>query len=421
MRINKRIIVILIVAGCLLLFLGYLCRQSLWSENTYRNVKVLETEGEAYVTRKDTQISVYEQMIIQGGDSMVTGKDGRVDLQLDDDKYLVVEEDSQVEFELEGNKEKGAICIHLNQGAVYNEIDNPLARDDSYEIHTPDGVMAVRGTKFRVSVRTSSNGKKRETRISVFDGTVHVQLDGNSDEVFLTEDNEAVINNNIDEKDENNEQSKPWFTKREGQIETDNLPNYLTTQSQTNNENETDAETKETPMATHEATPEATQMPKATSAATSKPTSRPVAVAKATAVSTPEPVATATAIPTLTPVATEAPITTYEEEQLSEPEPAEEETPTLKPVETPAPIATPDPKETPASSESPVPTDPPTSSESPVPSATPTSSESPDPTETPTPSESPVPSATPTPSESPDSAETPTPSGSPVPSTTPST
>ena len=420
MRINKRIIVILIVAGCLLLFLGYLCRQVFWSESTYRNVKVLETEGEAYVTRKDTQISVYEQMIIQGGDSMVTGKDGRVDLQLDDDKYLVVEEDSQVEFELEGNKEKGAICIHLNQGAVYNEIDNPLARDDSYEIHTPDGVMAVRGTKFRVSVRTSSNGKKRETRISVFDGTVHVQLDGNSDEVFLTEDNEAVINNNIDEKDENNEQSKPWFTKREGQIETDNLPNYLTTQSQTNNENETDAETKETPMATHEATPEATQMPKATPAATSKPTSRPVAVATATAVPTPEPVATATAIPTLTPVATEAPITTYEEEQLSESEPAEE-TPTLKPVETPAPIATPDPKETPASSESPVPTDPPTSSESPVPSATPTSSESPDPTETPTPSESPVPSATPTPSESPDSAETPTPSGSPVPSTTPST
>ena len=409
MRINKRIIVILIVAGCLLLFLGYLCRQVFWSENTYRNVKVLETEGEAYVTRKDTQISVYEQMIIQGGDSMVTGKDGRVDLQLDDDKYLVVEEDSQVEFELEGNKEKGAICIYLNQGAVYNQIDNPLAQDDSYEIHTPDGVMAVRGTKFRVSVRTSSNGKKRETRISVFDGTVHVQLDGNSDEVFLTEDNEAVINNNIDEKDENNEQSKPWFTKREGQIETDNLPNYLTTQSQTNNENETDAETKETPMETHEAIPEATQMPKATPAATSKPTSRPVAVATATAVSTPEPVATATAIPTLTPVATEAPITTYEEEQLSASEPAEE-TPTLKPVETPAPIATPDPKETPASSESPVPTDPPTSSESPVPSATPTSSESPVPTETPTPSESPVPSATPTPSESPDSAETPTPS-----------
>ena len=416
MRINKRIIVILIVAGCLLLFLGYLCRQVFWSESTYRNVKVLETEGEAYVTRKDTQISVYEQMIIQGGDSMVTGKDGRVDLQLDDDKYLVVEEDSQVEFELEGNKEKGAICIYLNQGAVYNQIDNPLAQDDSYEIHTPDGVMAVRGTKFRVSVRTSSNGKKRETRISVFDGTVHVQLDGNSDEVFLTEDNEAVINNNIDEKDENNEQSKPWFTKREGKIETDNLPDYLATQSQTNNENETDAETKETPMATHEATPEAipeatpeaTQMPKTTPAATGKPTSRPVAVATATAVPMPGPVATATAVPTLTPVATEAPITTYEEEQLSEPEPAEEETPTLKPVETPAPLATPNPKETPASSESPDPTDPPTSSESPVPSATPTSPSTSDSAETPTPSTTPQATATPTPSTTPQETETPT-------------
>ncbi len=219
------------IAAALALLLicgGQLRGERAFAEETYRNVKVLETEGEAYVERNEIRMPVYEQQVIQGGDYMTTGTDGRVDLRLDDDKYMVVEEDSQVEFELEGDQEKGAIRIYLTEGAVYNEIENPLAQDDSYEIHTPDGVMAVRGTKFRVSVRKNSDGTFRETFITVFDGTVYVRVDnGEKEEAFVQAGEEAIIDKNLYEEEGNEKETEPRFRKRGGDIEIGNLPEYL--------------------------------------------------------------------------------------------------------------------------------------------------------------------------------------------------
>lgn len=219
------------IAAALALLLicgGQLRGERAFAEETYRNVKVLETEGEAYVERNEIQMPVYEQQMIQGGDYMTTGTDGRVDLRLDDDKYMVVEEDSQVEFELEGDQEKGAIRIYLTESAVYNEIENPLAQDDSYEIHTPDGVMAVRGTKFRVSVRKNSDGTFRETFITVFDGTVYVRVNnGEKEEAFVQAGEEAIIDKNLYEEEGNEKETEPRFRKRGGDIEIGNLPEYL--------------------------------------------------------------------------------------------------------------------------------------------------------------------------------------------------
>ena len=123
-----------IVVVCVVLFGG---------EETYRSVRVLEYQGEATVTRDGEEFAVYDDLVVQGGDGLTTGADGEVDLRLDQDKYLVVESSSQVAFQLEGNTEQGAIRIELQAGAVFNSIENPLAEGDSYEIVTPDGVMAV--------------------------------------------------------------------------------------------------------------------------------------------------------------------------------------------------------------------------------------------------------------------------------------
>ena len=154
-----------IVVVCVVLFGG---------EETYRSVRVLEYQGEATVTRDGEEFAVYDDLVVQGGDGLTTGADGEVDLRLDQDKYLVVESSSQVAFQLEGNTEQGAIRIELQAGAVFNSIENPLAEGDSYEIVTPDGVMAVRGTQFRVEVGDSEDGSLRETRVSVLVGTVYV-------------------------------------------------------------------------------------------------------------------------------------------------------------------------------------------------------------------------------------------------------
>ncbi len=93
------------------------CMVFLGGEKTYRSVRVLEYQGQATVTRKEETFSVYDDLVIQGGDGMATGEDGQVDLRLDEDKYLVVESSSQVSFDLEGNTEKGAIRINLQEGA----------------------------------------------------------------------------------------------------------------------------------------------------------------------------------------------------------------------------------------------------------------------------------------------------------------
>lgn len=77
---------------------------------------------------------------------------------------------------------------------MFNSIENPLAEGDSYEIVTPDGAMAVRGTQFRVAVGVSPDGNARETRVSVLEGTVHVQLNNHAqDQTSLTAGQEAII------------------------------------------------------------------------------------------------------------------------------------------------------------------------------------------------------------------------------------
>ncbi|MDO5425205.1 MAG: FecR family protein, partial [Eubacteriales bacterium] len=194
-----------------------------FAEETYRNVKVLETEGEVFVERKEVEMPVYAQMMVQGGDRMVTGEDGRVDLQLDEAKYLVIEEDSKVEFELEGDQEKGAIRILLEEGAVFNEIEEAIGEEDCYEIQTPDGVMAVRGTKFRVEVRESEEESLRVTTVTVFEGEVHVWVDNEMEEdAVITAGEEAVIERSLETEEE-----MPWFRKGGGAIDVGNLPEYL--------------------------------------------------------------------------------------------------------------------------------------------------------------------------------------------------
>ena len=145
------------------------------TEPSYRSVKVLGTEGTASVERDEETFTAYEGMLVKGADILTTGEKSRADLKLDDDKYMVVEENSRVEFELKGNPRKGAIGIHLLDGAVYNNIENPLSEEDSYEIYSSDYVMAVRGTKFRVEVTVDEKTNTRIIRLTVLEGTVHIE------------------------------------------------------------------------------------------------------------------------------------------------------------------------------------------------------------------------------------------------------
>ena len=225
---RKRIILIVSIAAAavVLVTAGIVLTNISDADETYRNVKILETEGTVDLLRDEKTISVYEQMVIRGGDIISTGADGRADLSLDDDKYAVIEPSSEVEFELKGEKNNGEICLHLNSGAIYNEIDNPIADEDGYSIETPDGVMAVRGTKFRVAIEKTEDGLWRLTTIYVFEGSVYIKVDNSDDEdTLITAGEEAAIEKYFG--NEQNAEKEARLRKSGGSIDKENLPDYL--------------------------------------------------------------------------------------------------------------------------------------------------------------------------------------------------
>lgn len=123
-------------------------------EDSYRVLKVFELEGEAIVSRENTgDLDAYEGMNLESGDMLTVGEDSSIRLQLDDDKYLLLDEGTIIELIAEGDSADSKTTIDLKEGTILNEISNPLSDNSTYEVTTPKATMAVRGTSFMVSVK----------------------------------------------------------------------------------------------------------------------------------------------------------------------------------------------------------------------------------------------------------------------------
>ncbi len=131
----------------------------------FRSAKVIAVRGTATLSRGEDSFAVYEGLVLQSGDRLTTQADGRVDLKLDEDKFVLLEENTAVSLLLEGDPQKGAIILQQTRGTVHHAIENPLAEEDSYQVHTPDAVMAVRGTEFDTIVTQTDAGSQTETRV----------------------------------------------------------------------------------------------------------------------------------------------------------------------------------------------------------------------------------------------------------------
>lgn len=140
----------------------------------YRNIKVYEMDGDATITREDIgEISAYDNMVLQSGDSIVMTK-GRMTLQLDEDKYVYVEEAAELWLEATGTSSKSKTVIHLTKGEIVNEIQNKLNADSTYEVNTPNATMSVRGTTFYVNVFEEDG--VIYSKCCVFEGLVETNL-----------------------------------------------------------------------------------------------------------------------------------------------------------------------------------------------------------------------------------------------------
>ena len=91
------------------------------------------------------------------GDTIKTGSNGKVTLEVNEDKEMKIGANTQLMISelvqsLRNNADKSS--FNLKAGQVYTRVKNQLAPGAKYEIRTPTAVMGVRGTQFFVSCPT---------------------------------------------------------------------------------------------------------------------------------------------------------------------------------------------------------------------------------------------------------------------------
>ncbi|MBR4759418.1 MAG: FecR domain-containing protein [Lachnospiraceae bacterium] len=188
----------LIIAGCstAVLIAAIILVLVLRSKDAYRIVKIFEVDGTASVERVDTgSLDPYANMVLASGDRVCLDT-GEMTLRADEDKYIYLEEQTELVLHATGNSEHSKTKIDLVRGAITNEIQNKLIGDSSYEINTPNSTMSVRGTIFYVRVYEVDGIKY--TNVVVFDGNVSTRLvykDGTmaDKEVSVTKGSEVTI------------------------------------------------------------------------------------------------------------------------------------------------------------------------------------------------------------------------------------
>ncbi len=138
----------------------------------YRSILIYELQGSADIEREGAgNIKAAEDLYLESGDRLTVADGSSMRLKLDDDKYVMVEENSVLAIEAAGNEADSKTKIQLEQGAITSEIQNPLSTDSTYEVNSPNSVMAVRGTIFRVETE-SDEDNEIYTKVSVFSGKV---------------------------------------------------------------------------------------------------------------------------------------------------------------------------------------------------------------------------------------------------------
>ncbi len=145
-------------------------------KEVYRQIQVYELNGTASVKRNNNQtLEAYNNMQLQNNDEVSVSKDGSMQLKLDNDKYALLEADTQIQLVASGNSQDSKTIIELKKGAIINNLQNKLGENSSYEVNTPNSTMAVRGTTFRMEVNYDKDGTPH-TILEVMEGTVACQL-----------------------------------------------------------------------------------------------------------------------------------------------------------------------------------------------------------------------------------------------------
>ena len=170
------IALVAVLVLCLVLFLK--------KDEAYRSIKVYNIEGSAEVEREVIGVlNAYTGMMLQNEDDVTVETESYLYLQLDEDKYVLLEPGTKVHLLATGSSENSKTSIYLESGAIVSRLDNELSEESVYEVITPNSTMAVRGTIFRIEVTVNTEEESEagttmptQTKVLVFEGKVDSKL-----------------------------------------------------------------------------------------------------------------------------------------------------------------------------------------------------------------------------------------------------
>lgn len=163
----------LVMAGAMAVSLSACGSRLTPTEDAYRSIKVYQTAGEAVIEREKVgKMDAFKNLKLISGDLGEVFVDSNMRLELDDDKYILIEEQSRLRIQAEGNDDTSKTRIELLEGAVTCEIENKLSEDSTFEVSTPNSIMAVRGTTFRIAYLFDQVRGNGETIVQTLGGTV---------------------------------------------------------------------------------------------------------------------------------------------------------------------------------------------------------------------------------------------------------
>ena len=151
--------IITVVAGILVIAAAVVIILLLKSSpDGYRSISISEIYGNVMAENSGKEYKAYKNMKLADGYALTTDIDSYTRMLLDDDKYVKLEQQSHLLFESVGSSKKRLTALRLERGALVTEITKPLAEDENYVVNTPNAVLAVRGTYFRIEVMFDTNG-----------------------------------------------------------------------------------------------------------------------------------------------------------------------------------------------------------------------------------------------------------------------
>ncbi|MCR4597002.1 MAG: FecR domain-containing protein [Lachnospiraceae bacterium] len=141
----------------------------------YRSITVEALTGTVNVAGSRNNGAAYVGEQLEDGDDVTVAEASDLTMCMDGDKYVYADANTHFALSADQSKDASRIKILLDAGSELNELQNALGANDSYEVDTPNSTMSVRGTKFRVTVYTGSDGFKY-TLLEVYEGVVDVRL-----------------------------------------------------------------------------------------------------------------------------------------------------------------------------------------------------------------------------------------------------